>query len=66
MAREDLTKAIMKRSGLKNKHLDNRCEINMKAYSTKTSLCIPMITKEKLTARGFHFLETHRNPVSCF
>ena len=43
-----ITKAIMKRTRLKNSYLKNRCVANRKAYNVQRNLCVSLVRKAKL------------------
>ena len=43
-----ITKAIMKRTRLRNNYLKNGCDENMKAYNVQRNLCLSLVRKAKL------------------
>ena len=45
---KDITKAIMKRTRLRNNYLKNRCDANRKAYNVQRNLCVSLVRKAKL------------------
>ena len=45
---KDITKAIMKRTRLKNNYLKNWCDANRKAHNAQRNLCVTLVRKAKL------------------